>query len=148
MADFAEWVVAAEPALPWEKGAFLKAYERNRREALPITLEHEQLARQLERLLESDGDWTGTPTALFNKLCARFGNYDRSIPKNISEMSKRLRRLAPALREIGIELTWHRDTNRHRTREIAVRRVRPVRNHTSFFGQSQEDAESEWEDFA
>ncbi len=30
MADFARWVTAAEPALPWESGRFVGAYARNR----------------------------------------------------------------------------------------------------------------------
>ena len=30
MADFARWVVAAEPALGWPAGSFLKAYTGNR----------------------------------------------------------------------------------------------------------------------
>src|SRR5262249_4514810 len=39
MADFALWVVAAEPALGWQSGAFLKAYTENRGQANELALE-------------------------------------------------------------------------------------------------------------
>src|SRR5215213_1019533 len=39
MADFAEWIVAAEPALPWEPGVFLMAYAGNQEDANDLTLE-------------------------------------------------------------------------------------------------------------
>src|SRR5262249_35868902 len=39
MADFACWVVAAEPALGWPEGAFLRAYNDNRAAANALALE-------------------------------------------------------------------------------------------------------------
>jgi hypothetical protein len=39
MADFAVWVAASEEALPWEPGAFLRAYAGNRAEAEELALE-------------------------------------------------------------------------------------------------------------
>ena len=44
MADFATWVVAAEPALPWEPGTFLAAYTRNRAAVVEYSLEGDPVA--------------------------------------------------------------------------------------------------------
>ena len=41
MADFAAWVVGAEKSLPWAQGAFLDAYEQNRRDAISLVLDHQ-----------------------------------------------------------------------------------------------------------
>ena len=52
MADFVEWIVAAEPALPWQPGAFLEAYENNRRDANDLTLEASPVAQAVESLMQ------------------------------------------------------------------------------------------------
>jgi hypothetical protein len=39
MADFALWVQAAEPALPWEENGFLSAYNTNRKEVIDLALD-------------------------------------------------------------------------------------------------------------
>src|SRR5207249_5626813 len=44
MADFARWVVAAEPGLGWMPGAFAAAYGGNRLESLELALEADPVA--------------------------------------------------------------------------------------------------------
>jgi len=44
MADFAVWVVACEPALPWPPGSFMAAYLENRAEAVELSLEADCVA--------------------------------------------------------------------------------------------------------
>lgn len=44
MADFAIWVMAAEPALPWPPGFFMAAYAGNRSEAQELSLEADCVA--------------------------------------------------------------------------------------------------------
>jgi hypothetical protein len=41
-------------------------------------------------------------------------------------MSQDLKRIAPSLRHRGIDVTWHRENDRNRTRKIAVRAVHGV----------------------
>jgi hypothetical protein len=60
MADFATWVVAAEPALPWPPGAFLTAYERNRTDVVKSSLEADPVAVALLVLVRKIGSWEGT----------------------------------------------------------------------------------------
>lgn len=64
MADFAVWIEAASPALGWKSGAFLDAYEHNRRTASDVVLE----APVVEPLRKIALPWTGTATELLNEL--------------------------------------------------------------------------------
>ena len=43
-------------------------------------------------------------------------------------MSQELKRIAPALRHMGIDVMWSRENDRMRTKKIAVRAVRPVQD--------------------
>ena len=52
MADFAEWIVAAEPALPWEPGAFLAAYGGNQQDANDLTLEASPVAQAVREFMQ------------------------------------------------------------------------------------------------
>ena len=52
MADFAEWIVAAEPALPWKPGAFLAAYLGNQKDANDLTLEASPVAQAVREFME------------------------------------------------------------------------------------------------
>jgi hypothetical protein len=65
MADFARWVVAAEPDLGLDDGAFMRAYQANRRAANEIALEANQMAAVMAELVEKHkGSWEGTATEL------------------------------------------------------------------------------------
>lgn len=128
MADFAVWVTAAEEALPWEEGTFLAAYERNRREAVLNTLEHEPIVSRLLLLLDQEGDFIGTSTELLSRI-RNCDGADWSLPKTASDLSRRLKRIVTALRGIGVEVTWSKDSNRNRTRITTVRRVRDVQTN-------------------
>lgn len=52
MADFAEWATAAEGTLGWEMGAFMRAYQANRRDANEIALDDSPVAEALLTLLD------------------------------------------------------------------------------------------------
>jgi hypothetical protein len=47
MADFAQWAVAAEPALGLKEGEFMRAYVGNRESANDLALEASPLEKQL-----------------------------------------------------------------------------------------------------
>ena len=47
MADFGRLVIAAEPALPWPPGAFLRALEQNRAQALAVLVDGDVVAMQI-----------------------------------------------------------------------------------------------------
>ena len=72
MADFARWVVAAEPALGWPAGAFLRAYTGNRDAIHEIALDAAVIVPPMRTLLES-GEFVGTATVLLDRLAAIAG---------------------------------------------------------------------------
>lgn len=125
MADFARWVVAAEPELPWEQGAFLSAYAENRQAAIGVSLEGDVVAVAVqdfvaERMSEP---WTGTATELLvalDRLVSEGIQRSKSWPKNPNVLSGRLRTSATALRTVEIDVSFDRDGN---SRTITIQKV-------------------------
>jgi hypothetical protein len=105
MADFAKWIVAAEPALGWPAGAFLDAYQGNRAAANDLALESSTVATVVLCLMSPLSQWSGTLTGLLDEL----GKYAddktkkrRDWPATPKGLSSQLRRVAPNLRQAGI----------------------------------------------
>lgn len=109
LADFALWVTAAEPALGWEAGTFIETYERNRARGVETVLDADPLARYLRAL--ADEGWRGTATDLLAALTERADEgvtRARNWPKAANKLSGRVRRLAPALRAVGVAVEEYR----------------------------------------
>jgi hypothetical protein len=70
MADFARWVVAAEPALPWEPGGFMEAYTANREAADDLAIETSPVGHAIVGLMQDRSEWSGTAQELLAKLSA------------------------------------------------------------------------------
>ncbi len=115
MADFAQWVTAAAPALGWEREAFLDAYVANRREANDLTLDASpvsQIVRDWAATL--DEPWEGTASDLLKLLDGRADEKTQKLkvwPNNARSLSNTLRRLAPNLRAAGIDVGF--DIRKH-----------------------------------
>jgi putative DNA primase/helicase len=109
MADFARWVWSAEPALGWEPGTFLRAYEMQQSESDEVALEHDAVAQALLRLpgLAEAGRWEGTATTMWQELLGLFEQdgcpKPAGWPRAPNRLVGRLRELAPALRAHGID---------------------------------------------
>ena len=138
MADFAKWVSAAEPALPWSEGEFLAAYNRNQRESVTSILELDCVAEALATMMaQQNGDWTGTATMLLEELrchAPESVQKSREWPKTAQSLGGRLTRIAPNLKHIGITIEREqRSTDRrpltiHKTARGPVMPVMPVTN--------------------
>ncbi len=135
MADFAVRATAMEEAFGWEPGSFAEAYEANRREASEALLGNEPLVDAIEALLnrcEADGGekaWSGTATELLKELS--FYTDDavtrtKAWPGGPQVLSKKMRRLAPAVRSAGIECL--EEEQGHRKRKVKTLK-RPLRDH-------------------
>src|SRR5204863_7077444 len=114
MADFAVWIVAAEPGLGWRAGTFLAAYTGNREEADLLAIESSEVGKTLLEMLEVVQEWTGTSAELLNDLENRAGLLEKKQkpkgwPGNPRAVSGSLKRLAPHLRKLGWECTWDRE---------------------------------------
>jgi hypothetical protein len=110
MADFAVWVMAAEEALGWEPGTFIAAYSGNRTAATEAALEADPVAVAVMKLLERlpNHELRGTSEDLLERLGEVVSDDVRRTkawPKAANALSRRLNRLAPLLREAGIELS-------------------------------------------
>jgi len=126
MADFARWVVAAEPGLRWEPGSFLKAYASNRASAVQMGLEASMVAQAIETMTETVPEWQGTATELLDQLDKVAPDKvlkTKEWPKTAQALSNRLRRLAPTMRSIGTEIDFDREGHA-RKRIIEIRKVR------------------------
>jgi hypothetical protein len=123
MADFARWVVAAEPALGWPSGSFLKAYTGNRDAIHEIALDAAVIVPPMRTMLDS-GEFLGTATELLDRLSGIVGEpatRRRGWPGNATSLSRELARIAPNLRSVGIEVEKRRGS--HGRRLIAIRMI-------------------------
>jgi hypothetical protein len=127
MADFARWVVAAAPELGLTADEFLAAYSRNRGAANEVTLESSPIAAIIVGLAEGEA-WTGTATALLKLLESKTDEVTqrrKDFPKSTKALHGALVRLAPHLRQIGVDVDLDRRTpDKKRTRLILIRRGR------------------------
>jgi hypothetical protein len=124
MADFSKWVMAAEPGLGWEPGSFMNAYNDNRSTAVGIGLESDVLAQAIIDFQKDYPTWDGTTTDLINALEENVSEKilkSKLWPKAANVLSNRLRRLAPVLREVGIEVEFGIREGRKRNRLISIR---------------------------
>ena len=94
MADFATWAVACG------LDGFEVAYASNRQAAIDSVLEHDALARAVRALMAKRRTWQGTATELLDQL--------GDVSPNPKTLSDELRRLAPLLRSVGIDVRHHR----------------------------------------
>jgi hypothetical protein len=119
MADFARFVIAAEPALPWKPGSFIAAYQRSRLDANGTLADGDAVANAVRAFMEdARPEWSGLMSDLYRELSVRvtIGTQRPSDwPANAQSFSNKLRRSAPTLRALGID--------RHERRGAAGNRV-------------------------
>jgi hypothetical protein len=116
MADWAVWVTAAEPALGWPAESILSAYRTMRGAAIEATLDGDPLAVALRALTRP---WLGTAQDLLSRITPA-GRAPRGWPETPRAMSAALRRLAPGLRRVGIEISTRREAGTGGRRLITI----------------------------
>jgi hypothetical protein len=124
MADFATWVTAAEPVLGWQPSTFLRIYDANRSAGNDLSLE-DPVADAVRNLTMP---WKGTAMKLLAAL-ERVANEStrnsKTWPKLPVGLSNMLRRLAPNLRQDGIDVLFTRTRGR---RQITIVRAAPAQS--------------------
>lgn len=116
MADWAVWVTAAEPALGWPEQSILSAYRQMRHTAIEATLDGDPLAVALRGLTRP---WEGTASELLARITPA-ARTPRGWPESPRAMSAALRRLAPGLRRIGIEVSNYKEAGTGGRRLIII----------------------------
>lgn len=125
MADFARWVTAAEPALFWEDGLFLKDYATARDDMVETGLQADAIATAIRTMLEARVEpWKGTATDLLATLDAERNGRPapREWPETPQAIGGRLTRAAPLLRASGFQLCRDRGTGKTRRRIVSLHR--------------------------
>ncbi len=123
MADFAQWVTAAESALPWREGTFIEEYKRHCEARNDARLEDDSVGPAVLELIAKEGEFSGTATELQKRL--KNTAYFKSNPKphgwpeKLNVLSRRLMQLAGLLKDKGIEVTRGKSGSRH----ITIRKV-------------------------
>jgi len=121
MADFALWIVACEPALPWPSGSFMAAYASNRQEAIELSLEADVVAMAVRAYMADKDEWSGAPSELHGVLENHVQENIRknnAWPRAAHRLSNRLKRAATFLREVGVEIEFSKSG----TRKITITR--------------------------
>ena len=109
MADFARWVHQGEKAFGWRPGTFMAAYEGNRSGAIESSIENDTFAVAVRDLVQDGPPFSGTATELLaalNQLVTDDIKKQKSWPKAPHVASSHLRRAAPFLREVGINVIF------------------------------------------
>jgi hypothetical protein len=122
MADFALWVMAAEPALGWVPGTFEQAYDANRQDTDAAALEASPLTEPLCALATAGG-FRGTAQELLDTLRPREFTVESivdggGLPKDVTRLAGALRRLAPNLRAVGVAVGFEREG--HNGRRVII----------------------------
>ncbi|WP_293914229.1 DNA-primase RepB domain-containing protein [Deinococcus sp.] len=152
LADFARLIVAAEARLPWPAGAFLSAYSQMQSEAASTVLDGEPMAEALRAFIDNAQDWRGTVKGLLTALNEQEGYPDehrppQGWPRTPRAFGAALRRLAPALRKTGYEITAGGRSNEG---ERYVLRKEPDSTYTTYttYTEPRQDSENQsvhWE---
>lgn len=126
MLDFAIWAEAAAPSFGWPRWTWLEAYERNRGDTALVALESDPIAGAIRALLDPklpSEDWRerlgflhsrfhGNATNLLKILDGMVEDRvrkDRGWPKDGQRLAGRLRRAAPNLRRMGVQIEEFRE---------------------------------------
>ena len=115
MADFAIWVTACEQGLGWPPGTFISAYAANRSSANDAAIEATIIGPVLQAFMAQRITWQGTSTELLAELDQAADDRTRhrkEWPGSARKLSGDLRRLAPNLRDAGIDVDFAKSGKR------------------------------------
>lgn len=107
MADFAHFAGSASCTWGVKYKEFIEIYRNNRHESTRRSLDTDSLAGTIRSFLSGRGTWQGTKKELLQELekhsCT--SQAQDLLPNTAKGLGSGLRRLAPALRSVGIEIT-------------------------------------------
>jgi hypothetical protein len=104
MADFMEWVTAAEEGLGWEPRTFAAAYRSNREAAVEVSIENDPVAGAVVRALEKEDELDGPASEILPIVEREVSDRvkaSRVWPASPARFGAALMRCAPVLRAAG-----------------------------------------------
>lgn len=130
MADFCEFVTAAESTLGWEEGSFFEALESNQKELGELSIDDCAFVEALKLFIDhkQDKKWFGTMAELLRDLDRHFGQdhtYTRSSdwPKSNQRAGKLLSTFQPLLKRSGYKIRKDRKPDKSRTRFTYIEKI-------------------------
>jgi hypothetical protein len=112
MADFTKLATAGEKALGLESGEFVDIYNKNRNEANNLAIENSLIAQIVIDLVSDKEQWVGIAKNIKDLLDSKSDIITQKnpfYPKNPQKVSNELRRIAPNLRLMGIDVHFASD---------------------------------------
>jgi hypothetical protein len=104
MADFAQWGAALAESMEFTRDEFFAKYQESVDRKWQDTAEDSVLAKKIiDIIASSHGEWRGSAAELLDEI-----NPDRDekgIPVNAKWLSTELTRIAPVMRNVGIDIT-------------------------------------------
>jgi putative DNA primase/helicase len=119
MADFSRFGMAVERALNWPKDSFKEAYAHNQQQQMANSLGDDPLAAAMRTLVKTEVTpgmaCIKTPTdllAVLREVATHSQVTNKAWPMSPHSLSKRLKKMEPALRACGIGVTFQHSGNR------------------------------------
>jgi len=116
MADFARVLAAVDSVQEWKT---LSDYLSASTDVAADVLEGDAFARAVIKLAADRGTWSGTATELLGAVITP-EPMPKTWPKDPTRTGGQLKRVATALRAVGIEVTEDRSADRNRTRMYTI----------------------------
>ncbi len=103
MSDFAQWGGALSEALGYSQDEFFKKYQESVDRKWQDTAEDSTFAKKISEFLDKHaGYWSGSPAELLSELNP--ADDEKGIPKTAKWLSNELVRIAPVMRNVGIDI--------------------------------------------
>jgi len=118
LADFAKILAAIDQANQWNT---LADYFALADEITETVIEADPFADAVRTLIDKEHEWTGTAAGLL-ELLTPADNIPKTFPRTARAVAGHLRRVAPALRKSGIQISFERE-NKARTIRMTGRPV-------------------------
>lgn len=127
MADLAKWLTAAEPAFGWEPGTFVRDFQERRTRSMRELADDVVVSTLRDMVNAHKGPLSLTASELLRRMNSwvEFQNRPRDWPRSPNRLSGQVRALAPALRELGIEVDMGQRRASDNNRLIVLRPTHP-----------------------
>ena len=151
MADFTKLATAGEKALGLESGEFVNIYNKNREEANNLAIEISLIAPIVIDLVARKEEWVGIAQDLKDMLDKKSDIITQKnpfYPRSSLKIANDLRRIAPNLRLLGIDVIFDGDEGKREagTGKRLIR-IRNVDFNSSQLSQSSQNDELDGLDF-
>lgn len=124
MADFAQWGAALAEDMGFTQEEFFRKYQESVDRKWQDTAEESTLGNKIENLVGSNGgEWKGSVSELLELIKPEIGN-DKWMPRTAKALANELMRIAPVMRNVGIDIARckHREAGKGR-KMFTLRRI-------------------------